>query len=579
MSNTIFDGGRTPSAPNYSLKPHNATLYSDPSYTSMAAGCDCNLGCNPTQPVWEQAMSVVVEPEDHCAAPSGEVGEPDPGAVLRAKSHIRAGAQHAILPIADNWKNDFAAPLRECRDTIVSGLKKLSGEWVGEDFDRLDEYAREIVRHIDDILEKTSGMADSMRRRAQAIDNLQTSCSGAKYPPPLTEYQDARFLSNVKVHVRPAWRDGPCSVLEPVEAISLATRNPTEAETFVGDYRDWVAAHENYLLESGQVSSQKEAQDRAHKDMHDKLEPMIKDMEQRLIDGHTQRVEVLRTLHESIVRELNEMELSLPPGNPPNPAQLGIGVDLVEGVGPLGNLPTAPPGGGGGGGGIGPDGPGGQPDPPTFDPPNLDRDDLDDTEDPDPPPPPEDDIVDEEKERDESVDEEEKDDEEERVFWYPGPDPELPVCPPEPDEKPDNERDNERDDEPDWRIPERPRPERPDEPSFDGGLYGGTPPSGPSGTSGSGAPASGVGGLGTGTAGTGAAGSVGGVVAGTPGASGAAGTGGSGGSRMGGGAAMMPMGGGAGSGNNTDSESKNSDWLREDEDVFAVADEEDDPYR
>ncbi|MEU5871835.1 hypothetical protein AB0A73_09780 [Glycomyces sp. NPDC047369] len=515
-------------------------------------GCgngDCQNKENPGEQPWIQLMSAIPQAGQTNNIKPKPSGMSTPGGqeVSAIVTQLRGpdGDKYAIGTVKDGW-TDFNSSFSYFEGHLANAIEALSAEWTGDDFDAFSEQIDIVKRNIAEVTEKItgeSGILPLLGNTQSAIYELQGGDSGeVPYPAPLIWVDDGGWFDSAEFHIRPAFWDGDCekegdvcaneSGNKIMEMAGLDTGYQDEVQSFVEDRSNYYYQYYNSEANGYEPGSftQEQAREMAQQDAEGQINQDVGDIN----DNYQER---LNNVNDDIVGRRDYANTEVAGFTPEKPATQ----ETTLGDGGQPDVGYEPPGGGGGG--SMPKAPGGMG---SMDPPSMPSTDKPPTPTFDPPStPPDMNLPD-------STDPGGLDDSE----WTP--------TTPDPDDMPSGGL------------------------ASGGGLGGGG--LGGGGIGGGGLPGGGAGG---GLPSGGAGGGVGGAMGGMGGMMGAGGAGrgagagagggkggamgkGAGGRGMGGG--MMGAGGGRGMGGPGDEDGESGTWLTEDDDVWGIGNEKDDPY-
>ncbi|QSB05834.1 hypothetical protein [Natronoglycomyces albus] len=535
---------------------------------------------------WEGLMSGLPDRREQWSVPvpANKYFHPTQETFNKVLDFIQPPNEHAILPILQEWRIISSQRLEAIREDLDSAIKKVSHGWQGQDFDNIEELVTETCtkigrtqEKIDDVVSELSSARETLRNH-QALESGQTP-----FPPAEMNLIPGECCDDYKLHIRPPWASGKCQVQ--VGGDEIADAVTMEGSTYAEEERQEIERRTNEIYEAGgylvdtgyygqgydsygnpqsgsmevKVETREEAREQARRESQRRIDRAGEDMIDEFLEERNQKVDDIKDRKSLTSRELSglsfrnqpedisdiadrsDMDPTDGPSSPPpvgSPdlggmegfdSTAGPGPNLSTGAGSIGSGAGSLPGGGFGTGSGGSSYPGGSGSGPDWSLPGSDDDDEND--------------------------------------WgggLSGGNPSLPGGP--------------------------------GTGGFGGGAGGGAGAgaggfgggAGMVGAGGAGMGARGAGGAGMGARGAGGAGmgggsgtrGTGGAGAGGMGAGrGAGGSGsGSGSGRMGGGMGMMGGGGMGGAGGKQDGESKNDDWLQEEDDVWGIGNPDDDPY-
>ncbi|WP_168801752.1 hypothetical protein [Glycomyces buryatensis] len=534
---------------------------------SQGQSCDgdgCTLSNNiEVETKWQNLMSAV--PRAEGADGSNLYPENDLSHALPSQTDLNRlirsvrpdGARdHALDSIAIAWDDSVVKQLSELPGLLGSYTSQLAEEWTGDDFDTFEKNIEDMVKIAQEVVDSSTEIRDMLKDESEGIWEAQGGAEGfIPFPAPQMWTKEQNWFVGIfkddYVHCRPPWwSEKECNHITPEYALQMTgfpqgtmedynNKIDTETDSRLQSNQEWNDEVRRYVQETGDAFTyQLKPTDR--EDIYLEVrEQYLTENEDALAKANTDYVEASENINNDIIdREYNANTTYSGHEDPTTPKQ-PTGAANEEG-----NL--QPPGGGGGGGGM-PSGGGGMPSGgggggyPGMDKPTTGEIDTGGLGDED--------------------------------SWSPNPN--------KPGELPGTGDDA-------WK------PSTTDPDDLGGGLAsggggGGMPggsglPGGGSGAGGGGMPGGGAGaGMGAGMGGgmmggAGAGRGAGGAGAGRGGGMKGMGKGGAGAGGRGMGGGMMGGGGGRGMGGQGEGEEGDATWLVEEDDVWGIGKEEDDPY-
>lgn len=325
---------------------------------------DCTNKENPAEEAWVKLMSAIpVEGQLTASMVCVATGfpTPSPGEVQALITKIRPKDnpdQYALSTIQDEWykfKLDFSVN----ENTGVAGnlkaaLTALSDGWEGDDFDAFAEQVEVVIGNCEkiaeDIGDEGSGAIQILKQKSDEIDALQgISTDSVPYPAPLYWIKDKGGLfSNPNIHVRvPFARDG-CEVAEGCMFGDGADNRALELGGFdsdvVGEAQAFVESQTQYYMAQGANENPPVTQEQAARWAAADADRELGDVADVNSDNFEERAEIANN---TVVDRWTSAEESAgqfaPTANPAAPSTFSDAAGDLPGSG------YSPPGGGSGG--------------------------------------------------------------------------------------------------------------------------------------------------------------------------------------------------------------------------------------
>ncbi|MCH7229381.1 hypothetical protein L0U85_00665 [Glycomyces sp. L485] len=221
--------------------------------------CDedgCSLGDHPAQQYWEKLMSAVpvedfaesghIRPKniDRLAAPKEEHFS-----TIVEAMRPSGCSDHALDRIGVEWDLKVYTAWQDFPDELKSKAEELSLEWVGDDFDAFAESITDTIGLAEGILDDVDGVMTLLNSEQENIFSLQGGYDGqVPFPSPQFYTEDNWFCED-EVHCRPPWWDeGTCRKINPEDAIYMVGVDPSylnEVNSAIdARYQDLVEYHQ-----------------------------------------------------------------------------------------------------------------------------------------------------------------------------------------------------------------------------------------------------------------------------------------------------------------------------------------------
>lgn len=319
---------------------------------------DCGNKENPGEQPWIELMSAIPQPNQTNnikAKPSG-MSTPGGQQVSEIVAQLRGpdGDNYAIGAVKDGW-SDFNNTFSLLEGALSGAVEALSQEWTGDDFDAFAEQIEIVTKNIADVNEKVVGENGIMPLLANAqssIYELQGGDSGeVPYPAPLVWVDDdGGWLWTAAIHIRPAFWDGECEIEEDVcandsgdkimEMAGMETGYQDEVQSFVEDRKNYYFQYYNSEANGYKPGSfsEEQALEMARSDAQNQVSQDVSNID----ENYQQR---LTNVNDDIIgrRDYANNEVAGFQPDPPASQETELGDGGQPDVG------YEPPGGGGGG--------------------------------------------------------------------------------------------------------------------------------------------------------------------------------------------------------------------------------------
>ncbi|WP_199034236.1 hypothetical protein [Glycomyces salinus] len=377
-----------------------------------ARGCtngSCENQNNPGEEPWLQLMS--------CIPVTGQIGKikpipsgmatPNDMEVSEIVEQLRGsdGDDYAIQAIKEGWQ-DFMDVFQPLEGHLQTALEALSQEWTGDDYDAFEEQVEIVKGNLAKVKEDIgsadgqgggNGILAMLEQKQLSIYALQGGDAGeVLFPAPLVWVDGRGFWKSAQFHVRPAFWAGECEIIDD----ACANDSGNDILELAGypdndDYRNEVTQFETdraaYYESNGYSPS--EAQSMAEEDANAQVTQDVDDLDedyQQRLDNITTDITTRRDMADDEVGGFSPTVSNSDATSVGDGGADPMGYDgLNPGGGGSGDVPTMPGGGGlnppggpsggiGGGGGFDPPSPPGSPGGPGLgDPPGGDGGGLD----------------------------------------------------------------------------------------------------------------------------------------------------------------------------------------------------------
>jgi hypothetical protein len=325
---------------------------------------DCTNTENPAEEAWVKLMSAIPVKDqltaDMVCVATG-FPTPSPGEVQALIQKIRPKDnpdQYAIASIRDAWST-FRADFSSNPNTGVAGnlrtaLGELANGWEGDDFDAFAEQVEVVIGNCekiaDDIGDDSSGAVQVLTQKSEEINALQgISTASVPYPAPLYWIKDKGGLfSNPNIHVRVPFAKDGCEVTEGCMFGDGADAGALELGGFdnevIGEAQQFVASQTEYYLAQGANEEPPVTRAQAERWAAADADRELGNVAEVNSDNFEERAEIA---NQTVVSRWEDAETSArefqPAANPTNPSTFG------DHAGDLSDADYSPPSGGSGG--------------------------------------------------------------------------------------------------------------------------------------------------------------------------------------------------------------------------------------
>ncbi|WP_051703780.1 hypothetical protein [Glycomyces sp. NRRL B-16210] len=332
---------------------------------------DCTNTENPAEEAWVKLMSAIPVEDQVSNLTCASTGFPNPSPAeiqsLVTKIRPTDPDRFAIRAIEDEWKifkQDFADNAETgVAGNLKAGLTDLIEGWQGEDFDAFSDQLDIVLANCEkiaaDIGDLGGGIVQLLDQKWREIYALQGGASGAlPYPAPLYWIKDKGGLfSNPNIHVRVPFAPEGCEVAEGCMFGDGADNKALELGGFdqgiVDEAQQYVQAQTDYYMAEGAQYEPPTTLEQAQRWAAADADRELQNTADVNSDNFEERAKIA---NEDVVNRWQNAETAAggftPQATPADPSTFG------DSAGDLSDSAYSPPGGGGGGGGGGGLGPG-----------------------------------------------------------------------------------------------------------------------------------------------------------------------------------------------------------------------------
>jgi hypothetical protein len=198
--------------------------YTESKYLSQSpCGGDCTtkVGTD-AEKAWLKLMSAIPVRDQTVKARSSSMAMPDDMTVQQVVDDIRPTNpnDYAIQTIKEGWV-DFATKLQPHETYLKEALEALSKEWTGSDYDAFEEQVTVVLDNLKQVMEDIGSVDASdtalgmLNQKQEEIYALQGSGGEVPYPAPQLWWDDGGFWGVNEIHIRPPfWDKGTCEKQE-----------------------------------------------------------------------------------------------------------------------------------------------------------------------------------------------------------------------------------------------------------------------------------------------------------------------------------------------------------------------------
>ncbi|MFG3342546.1 hypothetical protein [Glycomyces sp. NPDC048151] len=304
-------------------KEHEAKHYEQ---TTRCHSDGCSLGRAQADTDWESLMagvyrggqSFALENSGHrYAAPSDATFQ----AVLAA---IRPSENHAIEPMVTGWR-EVSKDLSDFEERHKYNIEQLSKFWTGDDFDSFIETNDELKTLVFDTVDKIDSVATSLDQAGQEIFTQQGGDTGHIPFPEPQYYVKNGGCGEAKIHFRPPWHSGDCEIMDDEKAAfwfgggaadgGTGDGNTNWGEEMFVSADEWRQGRVNYLVQNGM--DQAEAQSIADGELDDWIFYEREDVAEALKSASERTADDISVRKTNQEGGVNETEYDATPGKPP----------------------------------------------------------------------------------------------------------------------------------------------------------------------------------------------------------------------------------------------------------------------
>lgn len=265
--------------------------------------CGCGLQSTQDEIDWQLLMSALVKPIHGSGLSPDPQYRPTPDQSLFNEVHaeVSPSAEHALEPISVEWKKTVADDVDDIRAMIEVGVKELGLGYVGDDYDEIQDLIHQLSVFSSTVVDNATVVSEATSKAGDLIATQQGYDNG-KLPFPIPKfhvdpYWYLELNCDVAIHVRPAWHEGECEPLTPLEALSWAINDRAAAEEFVREIQlsveDQMAFYESngYDVVTAEAQSRQDAGawlrdfvDQVRWDIYDAYTAVSHDLRTRVLD-------------------------------------------------------------------------------------------------------------------------------------------------------------------------------------------------------------------------------------------------------------------------------------------------------
>jgi hypothetical protein len=272
------DSAQTPTSSSYQQQSYDQTYDAHLSMDETAIQeveqsvsghqCDedgCSLGDHPAQKYWEKLMSAVPV-RDSADASYIRPKEVDKLAMPKDEHFTKVVeamrppgcADHALDWISKHFDEKIYMPWESFPDELRAKTESLSKDWVGDDFDAFSETIQATVELAVGVLTDVDSVMTLLNTEQENIFAQQGGYDGGRVPFPSPQfYTEDNWFCEDEVHCRPPWWDeGTCRKIKPEDAIFMVGVDPQYLNEVNGAIESRVQELTEYHQQNAQVAQQ-----------------------------------------------------------------------------------------------------------------------------------------------------------------------------------------------------------------------------------------------------------------------------------------------------------------------------------
>lgn len=329
------------------LETLGAEAYESRGASSTCGHDECNIpGKTDAETAWEELMAPIPDADVAFRVPAeaNKYYYPDESTFEHVMGAVRpeGSDDHAMGRISESWKHVSDTQLQAIHDDLDSAIKTLSNSWQGEDFDSLSDTMDETLTMIVSTQDKIGDLTSELDETIQTVRNRQGLTGGeTPFPPAQIYVKEADCCDGYKVHIRPPW-GVECERLQGSEQIADALAE--EGGVVVEEVRGWIDERVTDLVENDNMPRD-EAERQAREEAQHEIDGGYSDELQAYVDQTNSEIEDIMGRRDEADRSVETMSLGNQAETPPEIAnEEEIDPSPGPGAPPAGGAPSIPGG-------------------------------------------------------------------------------------------------------------------------------------------------------------------------------------------------------------------------------------------
>ncbi|MEV3938313.1 hypothetical protein AB0K52_20345 [Glycomyces sp. NPDC049804] len=181
---------------------------------------------------WQNLMSAVPRADDADGSnirPENDLSHAIPVDLDRIIRSVRpeGAADHALDSLSTAWDDSVVIPLADLPGLLQTYTTQLSEEWTGDDFDALEKNVEELIKIAQEVVDSSTEIKDMLYRESGEIYAAQGGPEGfIPFPAPQLWTKEQNWFVGIfkddYVHCRPPWwTGGQCNHITPDYALQM----------------------------------------------------------------------------------------------------------------------------------------------------------------------------------------------------------------------------------------------------------------------------------------------------------------------------------------------------------------------
>ncbi|GAB3994407.1 hypothetical protein GCM10029992_08700 [Glycomyces albus] len=282
---------------------------------------DCNIPPKTdAETAWEELMAPIPVGGIRMRAPNepNSYFYPDQGTFEHVLSAIRPGGadsdNYAMRTISSAWKHVSETQLQAIYDDLDIAIKNLANSWEGDDFDGLSDTMDETLQMITNTQGKIDTLVTDLDEVADTVEQRQGLQSGdTPFPPAQLYMKEADCCDGYKVHIRPPWGTD-CERFE--GSYEIADALAAEGGVIVEETREFINNRTDELVDSGM--SQEEAETQAREEAMYEIEGSRDEQLQAYVDTTNDEIADIKSRRTEADMAVEAMNTGARPETPPD---------------------------------------------------------------------------------------------------------------------------------------------------------------------------------------------------------------------------------------------------------------------